>query len=90
MQQKINSEYNTDKQGFNKKLKDNENKIPNVSVLVTIYVLDTKIEEVEKKHLLIMDYLLIILQISKQEKQKQYQIIVDQLLILFQIKNHRT
>lgn len=89
MQQKINSEYNTDKQGFNKKLKDNENKIPNVSVLVTIYVLDTKIEEVEKK-LLIMDYLLIILQISKQEKQKQYQIIVDQLLILFQIKNHRT
>ena len=43
------SQCNTDKQYSNKKIRDVENKIPDISGLVTTAALDTKIGEVENK-----------------------------------------
>ena len=54
------NQYNTDKQNLEKKIGDADQKIPDTSGLVTTTVLNTKVNEVENKFLIMINMLLLL------------------------------
>ena len=72
------NQYNTDKQYLEKRIKDVENEIPNVSGLVTISVFNTKIGEVENKITVVSNLVIInVLDTKIKEVEKKIPVVMD-------------